>query len=294
MAGLRAEQVIYDIIKARGGFSLAPLIRENINGIDCWREAFLEEQAPVRAYFSGRAGGCSQPPYDTLNLGLHVGDAPAAVLANRRRLAGALDLPLEEWVIGEQVHGNRVALVGRQDAGRGAGELATALPGVDALVTAAPGVTLVAFFADCVPLYLVDPVRGIIGLAHAGWKGTVLQVGTRVVARMVAAYNSDPAELLAAIGPAIGPCCYQVDHRVAGAVKEHLPWAGEVLTPDGPGHYRLDLPRANYLELLAAGLKPEHITSAGLCTCCRAGTFFSYRAAGGPTGRQAALLSLLR
>ncbi|KYH32579.1 peptidoglycan editing factor PgeF [Neomoorella mulderi] len=273
---------------------MAPFIRENREGMSLWRVAFLEEQAPVKAFYSTRAGGVSRPPYTGLNLGLHVGDEPAAVLANRRLLATALDLPLEDWVIGEQVHGNRVALVGRQDTGRGAAELATALPGVDALVTAAPGVTLVAFFADCVPLYLVDPVRGVIGLAHAGWKGTVLQVGTQVVARMAAEFNSNPNDLLAAIGPAIGPCCYQVDNRVAGAVKEHLPWAGEVLTPDGPGHYRLDLPRANYLELLAAGLKPEHITSAGLCTCCRAGTFFSYRAAGGPTGRQAALLSLLR
>lgn len=273
---------------------MAPFIRENREGIGYWRVAFLEEQAPVKAFYSSRAGGVSQPPYSSLNLGLHVGDEPAAVLVNRRRLAGVLDLPLEGWVVGEQVHGNKVALVARQDAGRGAVELAAALPGVDALVTAAPGITLVGFYADCVPLYFVDPVKGVIGLAHAGWKGTVLQVGSKVVARMATEFNSNPADLLAAIGPAVGPCCYQVDTRVAGAVREHLPWAAEVLIPDGPGHYRLDLPRANFLELLAAGLKPEHIAIAGLCTCCQADAFFSYRAAGGPTGRQAALLSLLR
>ncbi|WP_258359344.1 peptidoglycan editing factor PgeF [Moorella sulfitireducens (nom. illeg.)] len=273
---------------------MSPFIREEREGLIIWRVAFLEEQVPVKAFYSSRRGGVSRPPYNTLNLGLHVGDEPEAVLANRRRLAGSLDLPLEGWIAGEQVHGNRVALVGGQDAGRGAVKMDTALPGIDALVTATGGVTLVAFYADCVPLFFVDPVKGVVGLAHAGWKGTVLRIGSRVVAAMAAAFNSKPADLIAAIGPAVGPCCYQVDTRVAGAVKERLPWAGEVLIPDGHGHYRLDLSRANYLELLAAGLKAGNIAVAGLCTCCRADEFFSYRAAGGPTGRQAALISLSR
>ncbi|MBC7326407.1 MAG: peptidoglycan editing factor PgeF [Moorella sp. (in: Bacteria)] len=272
---------------------MASLIREHRGGLCYWRVAFLEERAPVRAFFSSRLGGVSQPPYAGLNLGLHVGDAPGAVLANRGLLATALELPLRNWVIGEQVHNNRVALVDRRHAGRGAADLATALPGVDALVTGDPGISLVAFYADCVPLYLVDPLKRAVGLAHAGWKGTVLRIGSRVVARMAAAFNSKAGDLLAVIGPAIGPCCYQVDDRVAAMVEENLPWAAEVLAPDGPGHYRLDLPRSNYLELLAVGLKAEHIAVAGLCTCCQAATFFSYRAAGGPTGRQAALLSLL-
>lgn len=271
---------------------MLPLVREDINGIDCWRVAFLEEQAPVRAYFSGRAGGKSRPPYDTLNLGLHAGDAADIVLANRQELAAALGLPLTGWIIGAQVHGNQVALVGRRDAGRGAMELTTALPGVDAMVTGSGGLTLVAFYADCVPLYLVDPARGVAGLAHAGWRGTVLRVASQVVARMVTEFNSSPAGILACIGPAIGPCCYQVDERVAAAVRQHLPWADDVLLPDGPGHYRLDLPQSNRRDLQAAGLQPGHIALAGICTCCRADTFFSYRAAGGPTGRQAALLTI--
>ncbi|MEW8958294.1 MAG: peptidoglycan editing factor PgeF [Moorella sp. (in: firmicutes)] len=272
---------------------MAAFVRENIEGITYWRVAFLEERAPVKAYFSGRSGGTSRPPYASLNLGLHVGDAPQAVLANRQRLARLLGLPLDNWVVGEQVHGNEVAVVSALDAGRGAEELTTALPGVDALVTAAPGLTLVAFYADCVPLYLVDPVRGGIGLAHAGWKGTVLRVGARLVAGL-AALGGRPADFLAAVGPAVGLCCYQVDARVAAAVKASLPWAEDVLHPEASDRYRLDLPRANYLELLAAGLRPENIAVAGLCTCCLSREFFSYRAARGATGRQAALLSLLR
>lgn len=267
-------------------------VEEKQKNISYWRVAFLEERVPVKAVFSSRTGGLSLPPYASLNLGLHVGDNPELVMANRRLLADTLDLPLECWVIGEQVHGNRVALVEWQDAGRGSEELANALAGIDAMVTSESRVALVAFYADCVPLFLVDPVKRVLGLAHAGWRGTVLGIGGRVVTRMVREFNSCPADLLAAIGPSIGRCCYQVDTRVGVAVKERLPWANKVLTPDGSNHYRLDLPRANYLELLAAGLRPENIELANLCTCCLSDTFFSYRATGGPTGRQAALLSL--
>ncbi|NLW08078.1 MAG: peptidoglycan editing factor PgeF [Clostridia bacterium] len=268
------------------------LVREKKDNIIYWRVAFLEKRAPVKAVFSGRSGGSSRPPYASLNLGLHVGDDPAAVMFNRRLVAESLNLPLQNWVIGEQVHANRVARVGYQHAGRGVFEPATAVNGVDALVTAEPQLVLVAFYADCVPLYLVDPRRRVIGLAHAGWKGSVLRIGSRVVNRMVKEFNCQPADLLAFIGPAVGSCCYQVDNRVGQAVKNNLPWAEKVLTSDGPHHFRLDLPHTNYLDLLAAGLQPEHIGLASICTCCHADSFFSYRAAAGVTGRQAAILSL--
>jgi YfiH family protein len=267
-------------------------VREKQGGTSYWRVAFLEKRAPVTAVFSSRSGGSSQPPYDGLNLGLHVGDNPAAVMANRRLLARFLSLPLQNWVAGEQVHGGRVARVERRHGGRGAFELATALNGVDALVTAEPQLVLVAFYADCVPLYFVDPCKRALGLAHAGWKGSVLRIASRVVSRMVQEFNSRPADLLAFIGPAIGRCCYQVDWRVEQAVRTHLPWAETVLTPDGRQHFRLDLSQANYLDLLLAGLKPAHIGRANLCTCCHSDSLFSYRAAAGPTGRQAAILCL--
>lgn len=271
---------------------MADFTWEDKGGLSYLRVEFLEARAPVRAVFTSRRGGVSKAPYNGLNLGLHVGDDPQAVLANRVLLAGVLDRPLESWVIGAQVHGNEVARVGREETGSGVRELASALADIDALVTATPGVTLVAFYADCVPLYLVDPVNRALGLAHAGWQGTVLKVGARTVARMVTEFGSRPADLLAAIGPAVGPCCYQVDARVADAVREQLPSSGEFLVPDSPYHWRLDLPRANYLGLLEAGLRPDHIVTAGICTCCRPETFFSYRASGGLTGRQAALLAL--
>ncbi|MGI9859919.1 peptidoglycan editing factor PgeF [Moorella naiadis] len=271
---------------------LAGFTWEDQGGLAYLRVTFLETRAPVRAVFTSRRGGVSKAPYNALNLGLHVGDDPQAVLTNRGLLAGALRQPLASWVIGAQVHGNEVARVGREETGRGVRELATALAGIDALVTATPAVTLVAFYADCVPLYLVDPVNRALGLAHAGWQGTVLKVGARTVARMTTEFGSRPADLLAAIGPAVGPCCYQVDDRVAAAVQEELASTEEFLVPDGPHHWRLDLPRANYLSLLEAGLRPDHIVTAGICTCCHPENFFSYRASGGRTGRQAALLAL--
>ncbi|WP_338827832.1 peptidoglycan editing factor PgeF [Neomoorella thermoacetica] len=271
---------------------MATFTGEEREGIFFLRVTFLESRAPVKAVYTSRRGGMSNAPYDGLNLGLHVGDNPRAVLANRNLLAGVLNLPLGSWVIGEQVHGNEVARVGREQAGSGVQELTTALKGIDALVTNEPGVTLVAFFADCVPIYIVDPVNRALGLAHAGWRGTVLQVGARMVARMATEFGSRPRDLLAAIGPAVGPCCYQVDARVVDKVQEHLPCAGELLAADGPGHWRLDLPRANYLTLVAAGLQPDRIAVAGICTHCQAETFFSHRASGGITGRQAAMLAL--
>lgn len=253
---------------------------------------FLEKQAPVKAVYTSRIKGNSQPPYDSLNLGLHVGDSSETVLANRSLLAELLELPLENWVIGEQIHSNKVASVRQKDAGRGAYDKETVLKGIDAIVTNEPGLTLVTFYADCVPIFIVDPINRAIGLAHAGWRGTILQIGLHTVKKMIKEFGSQPDELIAAIGPAIGPCCYQIDNKVAKAVREHLAWHDSVLMSDGDNHYRLDLPKANYLGLKAAGLKSENISAADICTRCSSDIFFSYRAANGVTGRQAALLSL--
>lgn len=271
---------------------MSSFVCETRQGIPLYRAVFLEERLPIGAFFSTRIGGVSLEPYTSMNLGLHVGDAYEAVITNRKLLSGAVGIPLEEWVAGEQVHGSAAARVDKKDAGRGSTDLAGTLPGMDAIVTGEKRVALAAFFADCVPVYLVDPVKRAVGLAHAGWKGTVQKIGSKVVKLMVREFGSCPDNLVAAIGPSIGPCCYQVDKRVAEAVREKLPWGDQVIKPDGPGHFRLDLPRANLIELIAAGLKAENVGMANLCTCCQPDVFFSYRASRGLTGRQAAILFL--
>ncbi|WP_027717349.1 peptidoglycan editing factor PgeF [Desulfovirgula thermocuniculi] len=242
--------------------------------------------------FTSRHGGVSAGEYATLNLAFHVGDDPQRVLANREIACRALGINPAHLVAGEQVHGANVAVVGKGERGRGATSPEGALPATDALVTAEPLVPLSAYFADCVPVFLLDPLRGVAGLAHAGWRGTCLGVAARTVKAMCRRFGSRPADLLAAIGPAIGPCCYQVGEDVAGRVRESLSSWPELLVPGGPGKWHLDLREANRRLLLEAGLDPANIAVAELCTCCRQDLFFSHRGSRGRTGRMAAFIML--
>ena len=257
----------------------------------------FEEAGPVRAWFSTRLGGVSRPPYATLNLGFHVGDDPAAVAENRARLCLALGVDQRTLVAARQVHGDRVQVVGAEDAGRGAVDGGLALPDADALVTRDSGVVLTAYYADCVPVCLYDPRAGAVGLAHAGWKGTVGETAAKAVRKMVEAFGSDPGDCLAAIGPSIGPCCYEVDEKVVGPLAQAFEDWPDLVRPSGrqaadrPGKWKLDLWEANRRSLLRAGLRSENILVGGLCTACRRDIFFSHRAEGGRTGRLMALVS---
>lgn len=243
----------------------------------------------IIAGFTTRYGGCSEGPYATLNLGLHVGDEPRRVLANRARLGELLGYDPQRAVCGAQVHGTQVAVVGEKEAGRGATAADDALPGIDGLVTTTPGLPLLAFFADCVPVFLYDPVRRAAALVHAGWRGTAGHIAEAAVKVMKEECGCRPVDLWAVIGPSIGPCCYRVgSETAAGFGQGPLPY----LEPDGGGAWRLDLWEANRRQLLAAGLLDARIHVAGLCTACHHQTFFSYRAGRGITGRMAGLVML--
>ena len=164
---------------------------------------------------------------------------------------------------------------------------------MDGLLTDEPGVTLVTYYADCVPLYFLDPVHRAIGLAHAGWRGTVAGMGIKMAEAMAHKFGSRPEELLAAIGPSIGPCCYEVDQPVADAFAARTDWQPESFLRDcGNGKYMLNLWEANRRALLRAGLLEAHISVAELCTRCHADWLFSHRASGGKRGGMAAFLAL--
>lgn len=247
----------------------------------------------VRHAFTTRRGGVSQPPYATLNLGLHVGDDPAAVLTNRQRVCHLLGTDIASLVAVQQVHGNRVVTVDDTwPAGTGQAPVEGLIP-ADALVTRRPGVLLSSYYADCVPLFFLDPVRRVVALAHAGWRGTVAGIAAATVARMQEQCQCRAADLLVGIGPAIGPCCYEVDARVQRAVQAVCPpgWPAPC-RPGRPGRWWLDLPELNRLLLIETGVQAEHITKAGYCTACSRDMFFSYRAQGGQTGRMASLIML--
>ncbi len=238
-----------------------------------------------------RHGGVSKPPHDTLNLSFARPDDPAAVVENRRRVFRALEIAPERVVQAAQVHGNDVLVVEDQHAGCGALSRATLLPPADALVTNTPDLYLFAGFADCVPLLFFDPVRRAVGVAHAGWQGTVKQIGAATVAKMQEAFGTDPADLRIVIGPSAGACCYNVWLHVAETIGAAFPDDPDVLI-ERDGETMCDLWSANVATLRRSGVPREQIEVSGLCTICHADRFFSHRADHGQTGRFAAIIGM--
>ena len=242
----------------------------------------LARDGLVHAIFT-RQGGVSQRPFATLNVGRSVGDDPAAVAENLRRICAHLGVSADQIVTPYQVHGNRVAVVTAPDAGR-------VIPNTDGLVTAAPGVVLLLRFADCQPVLLYDPAHQALGLVHAGWRGVAQGIVRRAVEAMQAAFGTRPGELIAGLGPAIGPCCYTVGHDVAAAMGYALPDWRQVMAPRDDDSWRFDLPAANAQQLDAAGV--EQIEQAGLCTASHQDEFYSHRGDNGRTGRFAVVAYL--
>jgi len=237
-----------------------------------------------------RHGGCSTGPYESLNLGLHVGDDVTRVVENRRRAAAALGADLDDLVVADQVHGSRAVVVVENDRGRGARTLDDAVAGCDALVTSSRGTVLTMLVADCVPVVLVDPAAGVVACVHAGWRGTVGGVLGAALATMEG-LGGRSDRVVAGIGPAVAGARYQVGPEVATGLGACLPGSADgVLTDDGPGHWRADLVEANCRLLLAAGVPGHAIHRSGLTTGAPH-PFFSDRAER-PCGRFGLLVRL--
>jgi YfiH family protein len=259
------------------------VIRNEADGVPYYNfETLTGHQALVHAVFT-RLGGVSAPPYEALNVGHSVGDDHENVEANHRLVYETLGISDADVVTARQVHGNRVAVVDTKDVGR-------VVPETDALVTAVPGVFLLLRFADCLPILLYDPEKQIVGIGHAGWRGTGAAVGQQMVRVMVESLGSDPAQLMASLGPAIGPCCYRVGKEVVEAVAPTLQDRQRAIRHLGDGAFSLDLWEANRQHLLSRGVRS--IETSHICTACRSGEFFSHRADAGTTGRFAAILGM--
>ncbi len=239
-----------------------------------------------------RSGGVSAPPYDTLNLGLHVGDQAVDVVTNRGRAAVAFGVGLDDVVFARQVHGAAAAYVGGADAGRGARAEDDAVADADVLVTSTPGVALVVLVADCVPLALVDPVARVLAVVHAGWRGTAAGVVGAALDAM-AERGGEAARVRAWVGPGVSAERYQVTDEVrdwlAGAVRPGALAEG-VARADGPGHWLVDLAAANRQQLGRRGVPGGQIYDSGLTTSDE--RFFSDRATR-PCGRFALLARLV-
>lgn len=236
--------------------------------------------------FTCRVGGESDLTPGGLNMALHVGDNPEKVLRNRQKAAAALGFDLSRTATCAQVHGTVLAKVTEAEAGRGALELATTIPGTDGLLTDCKDLPLMLFYADCTPVLLVDTESSAIAVLHAGWRGSVGRIAQKGVQAMHNWYGTRPEAIVAGIGPSIGPCCYEVDDRVRDQAKG-FEWC---FAPHGTGHYLLNLWELNRQQLVEAGVKPENISVAEVCTCCHNDAYFSYRKEKGKTGRLAAVL----
>ena len=248
----------------------------------------------VRHGFSTRLGGVSKGIFSTMNLNFNRGDDPEDVMENYRRMAGALDVRVEDMVLSDQTHATNVRVVTEEDRGKGIVKERD-YTDVDGMITNVPGIVLVTSYADCVPLYFVDPVKRAIGLSHSGWKGTVGHMGRKTVALMQEVYGCDPSDIIAAIGPSICQACYEVSEDVALAFRQAFTkeQAENMLIDKGNGKYQLDLWKANWYVLTDSGILPEHLAVTDLCTACRPELLWSHRKTNGQRGGLSAFLQLI-
>ena len=244
--------------------------------------------------FSTRLGGVSRGIYSSMNLSFTRGDEEEAVKENYRRIAQAIGFRTDDIVTSDQTHTANVRKVTEADRGKGI-TVPRDYQDVDGMVTNVPGLVLTTFYADCVPLYFVDPVKCVIGLSHSGWRGTVAKIGKATVEKMKEEYGCHPEDILAAIGPSICQDCYEVSADVAEQFQEMFPedeW-NAIMIQKSNEKYQLDLWEINRRILLSAGILPEHLAVAGLCTSCHKDLLFSHRATGGRRGNLCAFLGLL-
>ncbi len=257
------------------------------NGVPYLTYPLLEETGVVRHAFTTRLGGVSSGCYATMNLSDTRGDDPACVLENRRRMAEAVGVDAADLTFTRQTHTTNVAVVQQEDRGKTFEE-------TDGLITDVPGICLVTSYADCVPLYFVDPKKKVIALSHSGWKGTVHKMGLVTVRKMTETFGCDPGDIVAAIGPSICQDCYEVSADVIDQFKEAFDedlWP-DLFRPGAPGKYQLNLWEANRQILLEAGILPDHLAVTNLCTHCNPDLLFSHRAMGDQRGVLSALLAL--
>ena len=235
--------------------------------------------------FTSKSGGVSRGKITGLNLGFRVDDDENSVRENYRLLSKDLNFPLERTVLSKQTHTNNIRIVTEQDCGKGLVRESD-IQDTDGLVTNIANIPLVIFTADCVPILLYDPCHKVVAALHAGWRGSVAGIASECISLMKANFNSDPKDILAAIGPCIGPCCFEFGEEAPEYFSE------DYCTLNQNGKYNIDLPLYNHDLLTRAGVKDSNIDVSRICTMCRHDLFYSYRKHKDSTGRQGAVIML--
>lgn len=255
--------------------------------------AWKDKDSNLIVGFTTKNGGVSEGPFSTLNMGLHVKDSVEAVCQNKEILARILNMPSENWVGCDQTHEEKIIKVNSDDKGKGVYSYNTALAGTDGIYTNCENILLTLCFADCVPLYFYSMEHSLVGIAHAGWKGTVKNIGGNMIQRWVEdGVNIDTIQV--AIGPAISAQAYIVDDYVVNRVVDALPGVekDKYMKEVSSGQYALDLKKVNYELLLQAGVKVNNILCSSFCTSSDESLFFSHRRDKGKTGRMMSFIGL--
>lgn len=271
----------------------SPLLVKNMNEVPYLAFPELEKLEMIKHGFSTRLGGVSKAHLSSMNLGFSRGDDKDAVLENYRRITKAIGVDYEGLVLSHQTHTTNIKLVTIEDRGKGILKPRD-FTDIDGLITNVPGITLVTFYADCVPILFVDPVKKVIASSHSGWRGTVKKIGKHTVERMKAEYGCNPRDLIVGIGPSICKDCYEVSEEVIEAFHAEFQTnlCETFYDKKENGKYQLDLWEANRLILEEAGVLRENISTTDICTCCNGNLMFSHRASQGLRGNLAAFLSI--
>ncbi|TCO79290.1 peptidoglycan editing factor PgeF [Marinisporobacter balticus] len=261
------------------------------NGVVYFSVPSFDETGMAKNCFTSRIGGVSTGEYSALNLGLKTEDKEENIIENYRRICEALEISTNDLVCSDQIHKDYIKIVTKEDCGKGIMR-DRGIVGIDALITNVPKVALATVYADCVPIFLLDPKHKVIALAHAGWRGTVLKIGKKVVKKMKETFGSNPKDCIAAIGPAIGKCCYETDQSVIDQFEENFTNMNQCIVPKGKNKYMLDLWQVNKITLEEIGVLETNITMSNMCTVCNKEKLFSHRGDQGLTGRMAAIMAL--
>ena len=264
------------------------------NGVEYFSFEALEKYEGLINGFSTRIGGVSEGPYASMNLSFsREPDNKEGVLENYKRMAEALGVKEDSFVLSYQEHSTNVRVVGKSDMGKGV-SVERDYRNIDGLITNERGITLGAFFADCIPLYFYDRKKQVIGLAHSGWRGTCKKMGAVMIDEMTKNFGTDAKDVIACIGPGICQDCYQVSEDVYEEFSKNFNREDieSIFREDGKDHFRLSLWKANETVLKEAGVLPENIFTSNICTACNPDLLYSHRIMGDVRGNMAAFLAL--
>lgn len=245
----------------------------------------------VKHCFTTRRGGVSESQYSSLNTSPFKTDSLVNVNKNLDIVCSNIGIDYRKLIMTKQIHEDAIKVIDDENQGEKLSN--NVMEGFDAMITNKSGIPLITFYADCVPIYILDPVNKAIGLVHSGWRSTALHIGAKTLRKMKELYGTKSEECLAAIGPSIEKDCFEVGEDTAEAFRQSFKHCSNIIFSKGNGKYNIDLWECNKEMLIDEGVKPQNITISGLCTKCNEELFFSHRRDKGKTGSLSAIMELI-